>query len=262
MGEDPNQSFPPKYFTPIHTAISCNKEEIVQLLLDRGANVNLGDKDGVTPLALAASQNKTNIVRLLTKAGGSKSASILPKLDENQDPLLSCLPPWMQDSTKEELHQKEESIYGNLKKGTIGLIKHSINKTVRTEEKKDTPKIFSKKFESKPVPWKAEVFKAPEGTSSLHSKVETEISKPTENIEISYKKIDFVKPLVFAPDHEDTKADDDPQTEKSSSKLNQLSDPIKSVKVSNLLSIKKKYDMETTEAKDDIHTEKSSSTLT
>merc|ERR1711915_606664 len=217
MGEDPNHSFPPKYYTPIHTAISCNKEEIVRLLLDRGANVNLGDKDGVTPLALAASQNKTDIVRLLTKAGGSKSASILPKLDENQDPLLSCLPPWMQDSTKEECHQKEESIYGNLKKGTLGLIKHSINKTVRTEEKKETSQIFSNKFVSKPVPWKAEVFKVSEGTSTLHSKVETEISMPIENIELSDKKIEFFKPLVSAPEKVNTKADD-VQIENSSSK--------------------------------------------
>merc|ERR1712228_505845 len=202
---------------------------------DRGANVNLGDKDGVTPLALAASQNKTDIVRLLTKAGGSKSASILPKLDENQDPLLSCLPPWMQDSSKEECHVKEESIYGNIKKGTLGLIKHSISKTVSTEEKKDTSQIFSNNFVSKPVPWKAEVFKAPEGSCTLHSKVKTEISKPTENIELSDKKIEFDKPFASASEQENTKADDDVQTEKSSSKLNQLSDQMKSVKVSNLL---------------------------
>merc|ERR1711915_333063 len=126
----------------------------------------------------------------------------------------------------------------------------------------ETSQIFSNKIVSKPVPWKAEVFKAPEGTSTLHSKVETEIFKPTENIELSDKKIEFVKPLVSAPEQENTKTDDDVQTEKSSSKLNQLSDQIKSVKVSNLLPKKKKNDAKNNEAKDENQTENSSTKLT
>jgi len=47
-----------------------NKQvQIVQMLIDAGSNVNIADKDGVTPLAHARSRKFTNIVQLLEKAG-------------------------------------------------------------------------------------------------------------------------------------------------------------------------------------------------
>ncbi len=43
--------------------------EIVQLLVDAGANVNLADGDGVSPLAHARTKGFTAIVKILEKAG-------------------------------------------------------------------------------------------------------------------------------------------------------------------------------------------------
>ncbi|MBV7530353.1 ankyrin repeat domain-containing protein [Chitinophaga sp. sic0106] len=43
--------------------------QIVQLLVDAGANVNLADGDGVSPLAHARSKGFTEIVSILEKAG-------------------------------------------------------------------------------------------------------------------------------------------------------------------------------------------------
>ena len=42
---------------------------IVQLLLDAGANVNLADKDGITPLQHARQRGYSEMVNLLEKAG-------------------------------------------------------------------------------------------------------------------------------------------------------------------------------------------------
>ncbi|CAM3911073.1 ankyrin repeat domain-containing protein [Rheinheimera salexigens] len=42
---------------------------IVQLLLDAGANVNLADKDGITPLQHARQRGYTEMVNILEKAG-------------------------------------------------------------------------------------------------------------------------------------------------------------------------------------------------
>ena len=44
-------------------------QQIVQLLVDHGADVNLADKDGVTPLQLARERRFTEIERILLKAG-------------------------------------------------------------------------------------------------------------------------------------------------------------------------------------------------
>ncbi|WP_109700271.1 ankyrin repeat domain-containing protein [Chitinophaga deserti] len=43
--------------------------EIVQLLIDRGADLNIADKDGVTTLQHARQKRQTEIVRLLEQAG-------------------------------------------------------------------------------------------------------------------------------------------------------------------------------------------------
>ena len=44
-------------------------QQIVQLLVDHGANVNLADKDGVTPLQHARERSFTEIERILLQAG-------------------------------------------------------------------------------------------------------------------------------------------------------------------------------------------------
>jgi ankyrin repeat protein len=43
--------------------------EVVRLLVDAGADVNLADKDGTTPLAHAKSKSFTDIIKILENAG-------------------------------------------------------------------------------------------------------------------------------------------------------------------------------------------------
>jgi ankyrin repeat protein len=42
--------------------------EVVRLLVDAGADVNLPDKDGITPLAHAQNKNFTSIIKILENA--------------------------------------------------------------------------------------------------------------------------------------------------------------------------------------------------
>ena len=41
------------YQTALHRAVLVDSQEIAELLISRGAELNTGDRDGVTPLALA-----------------------------------------------------------------------------------------------------------------------------------------------------------------------------------------------------------------
>lgn len=45
-------------------------QEVAKLVLDAGANPNLADKDGVTPLAHARQRNQRAVAALIEKAGG------------------------------------------------------------------------------------------------------------------------------------------------------------------------------------------------
>ena len=74
MGEDVNQKYYPRwqieypwkhddnhgihrYSTPLHDAVCCGRQEIVKILLERGANVNELDYKNMTPLKLAIRLN-------------------------------------------------------------------------------------------------------------------------------------------------------------------------------------------------------------
>jgi ankyrin repeat protein len=48
---------------------SAGNIEIVRILLDKGANVNVPRKDGITPLHLASNQGSVEIVKLLLDKG-------------------------------------------------------------------------------------------------------------------------------------------------------------------------------------------------
>jgi len=58
----------------LHEAILCGDggerhTEIARLLIDAGAQINLPDKDGLTPLAHAKKKNYGNIIKLLEAKG-------------------------------------------------------------------------------------------------------------------------------------------------------------------------------------------------
>ena len=42
-----------RYSTPLHDAVCCGRQEVVRILLERGADVNEIDYKDVTPLKLA-----------------------------------------------------------------------------------------------------------------------------------------------------------------------------------------------------------------
>merc|ERR1711953_335536 len=96
MGEDVNDSFPPRYLTCLHAAVLGNNQEMVEVLVRRGAQLNQADRDGVTPLGLAISLDKRALVNILSSAGGSTTPSVVPVLDIKHDPILSHPPPWAQ----------------------------------------------------------------------------------------------------------------------------------------------------------------------
>lgn len=59
--------------TALHTASSMGHTDMVHLLLNHGANVNLGDCYGCTPLHRACECGHSDIVELLLKAGADPS---------------------------------------------------------------------------------------------------------------------------------------------------------------------------------------------
>jgi len=149
-----NQSHPPRYSSPLHTAVYSGNAGVVELLLCRGADHSMGDREGVTPLAIAISQNRKDIVTIISKAGGSKTPSSLPAVDDKPDPLFTHPPPW-KDQTITQVQNKEtvesvkpkESLYGFLKKGTKVMSSKPIT-TVSDSSKKPSWEINSKKDEN------------------------------------------------------------------------------------------------------------------
>jgi ankyrin repeat protein len=59
--------------TPLMAATVSDRLEIMQLLLDAGADINLQDKNGNTALAMAARKGRPETVAFLLKHGADKS---------------------------------------------------------------------------------------------------------------------------------------------------------------------------------------------
>ena len=55
--------------TPLHIAVYKEKEDLVKILLEHGADVNVHDSFGHTPAHLAAMRGNLRILKLLEKAG-------------------------------------------------------------------------------------------------------------------------------------------------------------------------------------------------
>lgn len=59
-------------FTPLHCAAINGKKEVVELLISRGADLNLKDRNGRTPLKAAAERGHTEIDKLLRRHGAGE----------------------------------------------------------------------------------------------------------------------------------------------------------------------------------------------
>jgi len=57
--------------TALHYAVFHNRADIVNLLCDKGADLNIQNKHGLTPVLCAADKNFTSIVRTLVKTGAN-----------------------------------------------------------------------------------------------------------------------------------------------------------------------------------------------
>jgi ankyrin repeat protein len=60
-----------KGFTPLMTACTINRPDIVEILLANGADVNLVNNAGFTPLHIACEQVNADIVQMLLEAGAN-----------------------------------------------------------------------------------------------------------------------------------------------------------------------------------------------
>ncbi len=76
--------------TPLHYAVWKGHEELVQFLVDRGANVNAHNSNahwGTTPLHAAAHSNRASLIRLLVAHGAKLDeldASVQTPLDHTE----------------------------------------------------------------------------------------------------------------------------------------------------------------------------------
>jgi ankyrin repeat protein len=88
-------------WTALHYAVFHNRSDVVNLLCEKGADLNIQNKHGLTPVLCAAEKNFTSIVRILVKKGANikitdnQGFSLLHKavLSSNLDLvqyLLSC----------------------------------------------------------------------------------------------------------------------------------------------------------------------------
>jgi len=74
-GATPDNPKSPKGRTCLMVACAYySGKGICQMLIDRGANVNIASNDGVTPLMLAAQNAKLDVVELLLKRGANPNA--------------------------------------------------------------------------------------------------------------------------------------------------------------------------------------------
>ena len=61
--------------TALHLAVDTDQQDLISLLLERGASPDRPDKDGYTPLHRACMNNKTHLASVLIKEGGANPQS-------------------------------------------------------------------------------------------------------------------------------------------------------------------------------------------
>jgi ankyrin repeat protein len=83
MGADVNATYEHYKITPLHIAVSKGDQNIVEALLEKGANVEAKDKDGYNPLHIAVTKQNQKIVEALLEKG----ANVEVKDNYDQTPL-------------------------------------------------------------------------------------------------------------------------------------------------------------------------------
>merc|ERR1712106_1137743 len=98
MGEDVNQKYYPRYSSPLHDAVCCGRQEVVQILVSRGANVNDLDYKNMTPLKLAIRYGQEDIETILRSKGAKETVDIPKKVSV----VAEVDPPWVRKSSRRE----------------------------------------------------------------------------------------------------------------------------------------------------------------
>ncbi|MHB1142055.1 MAG: ankyrin repeat domain-containing protein [Sulfuricaulis sp.] len=70
-GANPDARISDGHITALHRAVEQNQLEVIQLLIERGADINAETSYGITPLVLAATTGRESAVRLLHAHGAS-----------------------------------------------------------------------------------------------------------------------------------------------------------------------------------------------
>jgi len=70
-GADVNAVTSAEEETPLHFALKYDNEKLVELLLEKGANISSVDMRGQTPLHIAVHYGREELVKLLLKKGAN-----------------------------------------------------------------------------------------------------------------------------------------------------------------------------------------------
>jgi ankyrin repeat protein len=60
-----------RYSTPLHDAVCCGRQQVAQILVERGANVNELDYKNMTPLKLAVRSENLRVLMQFVMVGFS-----------------------------------------------------------------------------------------------------------------------------------------------------------------------------------------------
>lgn len=120
--------------TPLVVATLAGKFHAVQMLLHAGADVNIGDKDGYTPIHIAGFHGHADIARLLVRQGGMR---INDRHDDGYTPMHRAV--WGMEPRHAETVKVMLELGANLKAKTPRGEVRSLHATSRTEKFALTP---------------------------------------------------------------------------------------------------------------------------
>lgn len=112
LGADLNARMPDSGVTPLIYAASHDYKNIVQILLDNGADISLRTYSGHSALFFAVIMGAKNTARVLEDAGATlENLSITPKADLRKAPFIEKFSFYLQNSFKQDKSKKYSRIY-------------------------------------------------------------------------------------------------------------------------------------------------------